>query len=128
MTRKHLLFVDDDKSVLNTLHRTLRNLPYQKHFATSAEEGLAYMEKYPIGIVVSDERMPGMNGSEFLQEVRKINPDTVRVILSAYANRKGLDVSRDKCDVNYIIQKPWRSEELTYLLNCTLETQNNEEL
>lgn len=86
MNRKQLLFVDDESAVLNTPHRTLRNLPYQKHFASSTEEGLEIIKTYPIGIVISDQRMPGMNETEFLKQVHTINPETVRVILSAYAS------------------------------------------
>ena len=121
MKRKELLFVDDESAVLNTLHRTLRKLPYRKHFASSADEGLEIMKKHPIGIVISDQRMPGMNGTEFLQEVRNINPETVRVILSAYANRAGIDVAREKCDTHYIMRKPWRSEDLMFLLQGTMQ-------
>jgi DNA-binding NtrC family response regulator len=81
-----LLCVDDEKNVLEGLSRTLRNV-YSVETAVGAGQGLEVLQaKGPFAIVMSDQRMPGMSGVEFLSTVRQIAPDTVRVLLTGYAD------------------------------------------
>jgi len=80
-----ILFVDDDESVLSAFMRQLRRR-YHIHVANSAEEALEkLLSTGPYAVVVSDLRMPGMDGIEFLSEVRKRSPETVRIMLTGYA-------------------------------------------
>ncbi len=77
-----VLFVDDERYVLSSLERHLVREPYRKLFAISAREGLAILDRESIQVVVTDIRMPEMDGLEFLQEVRTRHPDIVRLVLS----------------------------------------------
>ena len=81
---RHLLLVDDEESILRSLRRMLRRDGYVIHVALSGEEGLAILEREPVGVIVTDQRMPGMTGSQFLSKVKEKYPDTIRIVLSGY--------------------------------------------
>ena len=85
--RKQILFVDDDPMVLEALRDRLRRYrnKWDMFFVTSGEEALAETEKRQIDVVVSDMRMPKMDGAELLQHLQKNRPEIVRIILSGYA-------------------------------------------
>ena len=84
----HILFVDDEPMVLDALQRMLRSLrhEWQMDFLPGGAEALDFLEQHPVDVVVADMRMPGMNGAEFLKEVRQRHPQTVRIILSGHAD------------------------------------------
>lgn len=79
-----VLFVDDEPSVLDGLRRSLRSMRtvWQMSFANSAEEALQIMDERPVDVIVSDMRMPSVDGLELLTRVRDLYPDTVRIVLS----------------------------------------------
>lgn len=82
-----VLFVDDDPNILAGLKRLMRTRKdYRSFFCEAGEEALALMAREPIEVVVSDMRMPFMDGAEFLSVVRQRHPGTIRVILSGYAD------------------------------------------
>lgn len=82
--KREILFVDDEKNVLDGLKRMLR--PMRKKinmtFAENAKEALEIMEKRHFDVIISDMRMPGMNGAELLREVKNLYPATMRIILT----------------------------------------------
>src|ERR1700744_5813254 len=86
---KRILFVDDEDFVLHGMERLLRSMreEWEMEFVDSAEKALARMAEVPFDVIVSDMRMPEMNGAELLNEVMKRHPKTVRLILSGYADR-----------------------------------------
>ncbi|HWD91291.1 MAG TPA: response regulator [Verrucomicrobiae bacterium] len=88
--KKRILFVDDEEMVLRGLGRLLRPMSHEweMQFVTSGAKALEKMAEVPFDIVVSDMRMPGMNGAELLNEVMKRYPRTVRLILSGFADRE----------------------------------------
>ena len=86
MSERTALFVDDEVHVLNSVKRLLRNEDYRLLTATGGREGLTLLEQQPVQVVISDHRMPGMTGIEFLQAVKELYPDTVRVVLSGYVD------------------------------------------
>jgi len=85
MARK-VLFVDDELHVTEGLKRALRKEPYEIMSANSADKALEILARQPVDIVVSDEKMPGMSGSEFLTVVCRKYPDTIRIILTGHAS------------------------------------------
>ncbi len=116
-----ILLVDDDPFILQAFQRTLR-----KHFDIStASSGLEALELIkgngPFALVVSDLNMPGMSGIEFLGEVRRISPDTVRVIFTGTDDQlPGRDVE-DKGLVFRSISKVGKNEELVKAIKEGLE-------
>ncbi|MFQ5580789.1 MAG: response regulator, partial [Nitrospiria bacterium] len=77
-----VLFVDDEPRILEGLKNRLHKEPYTILLATSGEEGLETLENHPVDLVVSDEQMPGMCGSEFLTAVCREYPETIRITLT----------------------------------------------
>ncbi len=112
MNEKVLLCVDDELSIQNSLKRLLRHEEFTVLTASSAEEGLRILEKVTAHLVISDQRMPEMTGTEFLQKVKELYPDTVRVILSAYADAKAILDAINCGEVYRFFTKPWDDEEL----------------
>lgn len=82
----HVLFVDDEPSITNALKRALHKEPYAIHTASSAIQALEMLSRLPIEVIVSDEKMPGMSGTEFLARVCRDYPDTIRMILTGHGN------------------------------------------
>jgi len=114
-----VLLVDDDPEVLAALCRELRGEPYDLATAGSAAQALARLRGRPPHVVVADERMPGVNGSELLADVRGRWPWIGRVILTGYPGAdvtiRGLEVG-----VDFVLQKPWEPETLKRTLRRLL--------
>jgi len=81
-----ILVVDDEVTVRDLLKDVLSRGPYDVLCAESAEIGLGILENEPIDVIVSDEKMPGMHGSEFLSIANQKYPDTIRIILTGHAS------------------------------------------
>jgi len=117
-----ILFVDDEPSVLNIMERLFLFEDYEILTATSGAEGLRkFDELSPIHIVISDYRMPEMNGVEFLEEVYKKWPDTVRMILSGYADLDAVILAINRGQIYKFISKPWNNNELKVTVATALE-------
>jgi response regulator RpfG family c-di-GMP phosphodiesterase len=87
-----LIFVDDEPLLLQGLQRSLRSMAgeWTMDFVSSGAEALAKMESMPVDVVVTDMRMPGMDGAQLLQEVQKRHPETVRFVLSGQSSREAV--------------------------------------
>ena len=105
-----VLFVDDEMDVLSSLRRFLRKEPYRMLFANSGEEALNILSSQPIAILVSDLRMPEMDGLTLLNKVKAQYPDTKRLILSATTDMEEIVDAIDSGDVFRFIQKPLEPE------------------
>ena len=114
---KRVLFVDDEEFILHGLRRMLHGMDkdWTMEFVTSAEEGLRAMETHPFDVVVSDMRMPGMDGADFLAEVRRLYPKTARIILSGQSSESS--VIRALRPTHQYLAKPCDAE----LLRRTVE-------
>lgn len=115
-----ILFVDDESSVLDGYRRLL-----QRHFAVETarggSEGLAMIERAgPFSVVVSDMRMPGMNGAEFLSHVRLRAPETVRMLLTGYADVNAAIDAVNKGNIFRFLTKPCSKEALIDAINLGL--------
>jgi signal transduction histidine kinase len=89
--------------------------------ATSAEKGLAALEKEEFSVVISDQKMPGMSGTEFLAAVRKRHPDTARMLLSAYTDFDDAVAAINEGQVTRFISKPWQPQELLGAISTASE-------
>ncbi|MBZ0268475.1 HDOD domain-containing protein [bacterium] len=128
---KRVLFVDDEQRVLDGLARMLRPLhkEWNISFAQSGAEGLEMLAAEPIDIVVTDMRMPGMDGAEFLAQVMRRWPDTIRVVLSGHAELEA--ALRAVPVAHQFIQKPADSETIRDTVRRILavrETMTSEKL
>ncbi len=85
MTQRHILLVDDDARLLDGLRRALRREPFTVRTATSAAQALEILDTMPLDVIVSDEQMPIMRGTQLLIEVRQRFPEVVRILLTGRA-------------------------------------------
>lgn len=104
---KAILLVDDEVAILRALQRVLTRAGYRVFMCESAADGLALLAEQPVSLVISDFRMPGMNGSEFLAKVKELYPQTLGVILSGYAEREALLASLNSGAAWKFLEKPW---------------------
>lgn len=116
-----LLIVDDEEFILNSLVRLFRNEDYEVFTATSGAEGIGIMEDNDIFLVISDNIMPGMSGVEFLSRVKDTSPDTIRIMLTGYADLEASIAAINKGEVYRFITKPWNDEELKVIVRQSLE-------
>ncbi len=124
-----ILFVDDEQSILSTLKRLFRREPYHILTADSGQQGLDILADNPVNIVISDMRMPHMNGAEFLQQVKGHYPTTKRIIMSGYADIEAVVDAVNKGGICLFISKPWDNDELkTIIANLVADMQNQESL
>ncbi len=88
--KKKILFVDDEPNVLNGLRRMLRGMrkEWEMHFAEGGEEALELLKNSQFDVIVSDMRMPGMDGAELLSRVMKQYPEVVRIVLSGHSDKE----------------------------------------
>lgn len=107
-----ILIVDDDPLVLDVLKEILSRGPYTVLGAPSGEEALELMDRESIDVVISDERMPGMKGSEFLSVVRQRHPDVVRIILTGHASVQAAIRAINESEIFRFLTKPANSQEL----------------
>ncbi|PHV11247.1 response regulator [Chitinimonas sp. BJB300] len=111
-----LLLVDDEANVLSSLSRLFRTDGYQILRASSGPEGLEILAKQPVSVVISDQRMPGMTGVEFLRKVRENHPKTVRIVLSGYTDLKSVTDAINEGAIYKFLTKPWDDAELRALV------------
>lgn len=107
-----ILIVDDEPLILGILKEILSRGPYKVFSAQSAEDGLALMARESFDVVISDERMPGMQGSEFLAIVRKRHPETVRIILTGHASVQAAIRAINESEIFRFLTKPANSHDL----------------
>lgn len=105
-----ILCVDDEPNILRSLQWLLQK-EFEVHTAISGQDGLALIAQHDFDAVVSDQRMPGMMGSEFLREVRLRSPRTMRMLLTGYSDLPAILRSVNEGEVYRFIHKPWKFNE-----------------
>lgn len=116
-----ILLVDDEASVLSALRRLLRPSGYTMHFAASGREGLEVLEREHVDLVISDMRMPEMDGATFLKHVRNRWSDVVRVMLTGYSEITSTIDAINHGEIYRYIQKPWDDNDLILIIRDALE-------
>lgn len=106
-----VLYVDDEPDNLRIFELTFRR-DFTILTAASAEEGLEILNDNPIAVVLSDHRMPGMSGVDFLARVRAIEPQTIRMLVTAYGDAETLGVAINDGSIYRYVSKPWSPDDL----------------
>ena len=117
----HILLVDDEVNVLSALTRALFDEPYQVTCAQSGEEALELITKTPFKLVVSDERMIGMQGSELLAILKDKHPDTLRILLTGHATLEAAMKAVNQGEIYRFFTKPWNDTELKFAIRSAIE-------
>jgi response regulator RpfG family c-di-GMP phosphodiesterase len=116
-----LLFVDDEPNVLKALRRLFHNENYEIYLASGGAEGLDILRQHAVDLIISDMRMPEMSGAEFLAHAVEQWPETVRILLTGYADLQSTIDAVNKGRIFSYCNKPWHDEELKLLVRNALE-------
>lgn len=109
-----LLLVDDEENVLSALKRLLRKDGYRILTATSAKEALELLALHTVHVIVSDQRMPRMSGTELFSRVKELYPNTVRIILSGYTELNSVTEAINQGSIYRFFTKPWIDTDLQH--------------
>ncbi len=119
-----LLFVDDEPGILSALRRLFRPHGYRIFIAEGGAAGLEVLEKEQIDLVISDMRMPEMDGATFLKEVRARWPNVMRILLTGYADITSTVAAINQGEIYRYISKPWDDNEIVSIVAEAIEHQN----
>jgi diguanylate cyclase (GGDEF)-like protein/PAS domain S-box-containing protein len=114
--QRTIVFLDDEENILRALQRTLRGYGWQILTTTDPDEALILMARHHVQVVVSDQRMPKMSGVEFMSQIKELYPDSIRIILSAYADLETVTDAVNHGWVYRFLTKPWDNKELLHEL------------
>jgi putative two-component system response regulator len=118
---KTVLFVDDERSIRTSIERMyLERDDLRLLFAASGQEGLEVLEREEVWVVVSDYLMPEMRGIEFLSRAKVVRPETVRIMMTAYAELSLAIEAINKSEAYRFITKPWNNRELENIVDEAL--------
>lgn len=122
---RRVMLVDDEVLVLRALQRTMRPLlqeaGVQIETFYDTEQALLRLAEVSFDVVMSDYRMPGLNGAEFLRMVKGLQPDAVRLVLSASTDFAEVSNAINQAEVFRYVAKPWDAEELKKILQLAFE-------
>jgi signal transduction histidine kinase/DNA-binding response OmpR family regulator len=116
-----ILYVDDEVENLRIFELTFRR-QFGIYTATSGEEGLEILNTKPVAVVLSDHRMPGMTGTEFLARVAEIDPKTIRIMVTAYGDAETLQDAINNGSIYHFIPKPWNPDDVRATLIRGIQT------
>ncbi len=111
-----ILFVDDEENVLRSLKRLFMSEDYTVLTAPSGPDGLAVLKEVEVPVIVSDQRMPVMTGAEFLEKSIELSPDSVRIILTGYADVEAAIGAINRGGAYRYVSKPWNDNELLLVI------------
>ncbi len=118
-----VLFVDDEENILKSLQRLTMDEEFETETANSGEEGLKKLASLEnVALIVSDQRMPGMNGAEFLAQSRQFAPEAMRMLLTGYSDISAAADAINKGGASRYLNKPWNDEDLLQTLQGAVET------
>ncbi|SDH85552.1 PAS domain S-box-containing protein/diguanylate cyclase (GGDEF) domain-containing protein [Pseudomonas benzenivorans] len=107
-----LLLLDDEENILRALARVLRRDGYQILIANHAQDAFALLAQHEVQVILSDQRMPEMNGTEFFSRVKDLYPDTIRIVLSGYTDLKSVTDAINQGAIYKFLTKPWDDAQL----------------
>ena len=116
-----VLFVDDEENILHSLNRLLRKEGYRILTAGCGTDGLDILKENDVHLVVTDQRMPGMSGTEFLAKVKEKYPEVMRIVLSGYTEVDSITESINKGHIYKFMLKPWNDQNLKLEIKQALE-------
>lgn len=119
-----ILCVDDEQNILASLRRLFHTQKYRVLTADSGSAGLRVLENETVDLVISDMRMPEMNGAQFLEQVRERWPDTMRLLLTGYSDTQSILSAINQGEIYRYITKPWDDNDIVLVVRQCLERQS----
>lgn len=121
--RPTVLFVDDEENILKALQRLTMDEEFDTETANSGDAGLKKLTTLSdVALIVSDQRMPGMNGADFLQQSQQLAPDAIRMLLTGYSDISAAADAINKGGASRYLNKPWNDDDLLQTLKAAVET------
>ncbi len=117
--KKTLLVIDDEEQTVRAVRHLFRR-QYKVLGATRAADGLALLDAHTVSVILCDQRMPGMSGAEFFEQVRAKHPDAVRILITAYSDIQALVRSVNRGQIFGYLAKPWNPEELEQVVDSAM--------
>jgi len=121
MENSTILIVDDEANILQALKRVFRREPYRVLTASSGAEGVEILQKEHVDLIISDQRMPEISGTQFLAKAKELYPETIRIILSGYTDVNSITEAINVGNVYKFILKPWEDEALRTTIRESLD-------
>ncbi len=122
-----LLFVDDEPSILSSLKRLFRPHGYRIFTAEGGAAGLEILQREAVDLVISDMRMPLMDGARFLEQVRQHWPEVIRILLTGYADMESTIAAINRGQIYRYVNKPWDDNEIVLIVREALERRRLEQ-
>lgn len=113
---KTILLVDDERPILKSLSRLLEDTDFDILQASNGQDALELIKNHNVAVIVSDNMMPGMSGVDLLSTVKNISPDTIRILLTGYADLDTALKAINESSVYKFVTKPWDNDSLVSLL------------
>ncbi len=120
-----ILCIDDEVSILNALKRIFFDKKYNAITTTNGEHALKILKSEKVNVIISDQRMPGMTGIEILKSAKIISPDTVRIMLTGYADFNVTIEAINEGEIYKYINKPWDDDELLKIIEDIIRKQDS---
>lgn len=119
-----ILFVDDEQRMTRSLRSQFRQ-EYQVFTANSGQDGLDILNEHTVDVIVSDQRMPGMSGNEFLRIARTRHPHAMRILLTGYLDKLAIISTINDGEIFRFVNKPWEVDELRRIIKQAAEVSRN---
>ena len=116
-----IMCLDDEPSVLRALVRLLRHHKLQAIPFTEGAEALEALSEQEFALIISDMRMPNMNGADFLEQAKVLAPDTQRILLTGYSDLISTVNAVNQGEIHAYVKKPWQNQRLMYLIEQAIE-------
>lgn len=126
-SRPRILLVDDEKSILDSLYRFCRQRKWEALRANGGQEALDLLDNEVVDVIISDMRMPNMDGAEFLAKARQKCPDSVRVLLTGYADMDAVINAVNQAKIYNYLNKPWDDNMLESVINSAYDFKQSED-
>jgi adenylate cyclase len=125
--RPKILLVDDEKSILDSLYRFCRQRKWDAFRANGGAEGLELLATETVDVIISDMRMPNMDGAEFLSKSRSVAPNAIRILLTGYADMEAVISAVNEAKIYNYLNKPWDDNMLESVVNSALDIKQKED-
>ncbi len=125
-TKDRILFVDDESFILFSLRRFFRQNNIEVDVETDCFKAVDLIRENKYKVIISDFKMPAMNGAQFLEVAKEISPESIRLVLSAYINQESLLEIVNKSEIYRYVTKPWKDQDLLNIIRESIEKYNRE--
>lgn len=122
-----ILIVDDEKAILDSLYRFFKRRKWNALKANSGQEGIDILKDESIDIIVSDMRMPEMDGATFLTKAKEISPTSIRILLTGYADMEAVIHAVNEAKIYNYLNKPWDDQILESVIHSAIDFKEKED-